>query len=226
MSTSAMRVDHPVADGGDDALGERLARARPPLRVHDVVALAPALDELGDQLGRVLQIAVDHDHRIAARGLEAGDRRHRLAEPAREAQHLHARVLVAQLEDQLLGAVRAGIDAEDQLPLQADPSSTSLRRSYTWRDVVLLVVGGDDDAEHRASSGRSVRRRSSAADAHGSANGEHVRPRIPNGSLQPCAGSRSRHAASPRGAALMSSLDLASSAAPCEVPRSAGDCAA
>src|SRR5207248_2573002 len=70
----------PVADGGDDALGDSLARACPPLCIHDVVALAPAHDQLGDQLGRVLQIAVDHHHRIAARGIEPGDRRHWLTE--------------------------------------------------------------------------------------------------------------------------------------------------
>src|SRR5438552_2943865 len=79
-------LDRPVAEGSDGALGKRLACACPPLCVDDVISLAPSRDELGNQLWRVLQIAVDHDYGVAPRGLEPGNRRHRLAEPARETQ--------------------------------------------------------------------------------------------------------------------------------------------
>ena len=40
--------DHPVAEGRDDALRDRLAGTGAPLCVDDVVALAPAHEQLGD----------------------------------------------------------------------------------------------------------------------------------------------------------------------------------
>ena len=91
--------DDPVAERRDDALGQRLALARPALRIDDVVALAPAADELRDQLRRILEVAVDHDDGVAGGGLEPGERGHRLAEASREAQHLHARIALAERQD-------------------------------------------------------------------------------------------------------------------------------
>ncbi len=139
--------DHPIADVRDDPLGQRLAGARAPLGVDDLVAVAPARDQLGDQLGRILQVAVDNDDRVARRGLEPRDRRHRLTEPSRKAQHLDAGVLLAKGDDQLLGAVGGGIDAEDQLPLEPKTVEHSAQALIRAPDVGLLVVGGDDDAD-------------------------------------------------------------------------------
>ena len=110
ISTSAMRSITRYPTRGDDALGQRLPLTRAALRVDDLEALAPARDHVGDQLRRVLEVAVDHDHGVAAAASMPGQRRRRLAEAAREAQHLHARVACAELEDQLLGAVRRGVD--------------------------------------------------------------------------------------------------------------------
>ena len=115
--------------------GQRLALAGAALGVDDVEALAPALDELGDQLGRVLEVAVDHDDGVAARRLQPGDRRHRLAEAPREAQHLDARVALAQRQDQLLGAVGRGIDAEDQLPRSSEAVEHARRRLVYTRSI-------------------------------------------------------------------------------------------
>ena len=79
------------ARGGE--LEARLALALAALGDHDVGALAPALDQLGDQLRRVLEVAVDHHHRVPARVVEAGGERHLVAERAREVEHADARVV-------------------------------------------------------------------------------------------------------------------------------------
>ena len=122
--------DYAVAERRDDPLGQRLPLPGPPLGVDDVVALLPARDELGDQLRGILQVAVDHDDGIAAGGLQAGERGHRLPKAPGEAQRLHAPIALAQVEDQLLGAVGAGIDAEDDLPAQPETVEHALSRRY------------------------------------------------------------------------------------------------
>ncbi len=78
------------ARGGE--LHARLALPHAPLGDDDVRAVAPASDQLGDQLGRVLEVAVEHHHRVADRVVEAGGDRHLVAERPREVQHAHARV--------------------------------------------------------------------------------------------------------------------------------------
>jgi hypothetical protein len=45
-----------------------------PRRVHDVVAFAPFFEKLLDQLGRVLQVAVHQNRRVAAADVEPGGR--------------------------------------------------------------------------------------------------------------------------------------------------------
>ena len=53
------------------------------LGVDHVEPAAPAGDQVGDHLGRVLQVGVDHDHRVAARVVEPGGDGDFLAEVAR-----------------------------------------------------------------------------------------------------------------------------------------------
>ncbi len=58
-------VDHRVADLGDRALDDRLARPAAALGVDDVVAVTPLGEHLDEQLGRVLEVAVHHDDGVA-----------------------------------------------------------------------------------------------------------------------------------------------------------------
>src|SRR5690606_28322014 len=60
---------------------------------HHVVALAPLRDELRNQLGWVLQITVDRNHRLARRMREPRRQRDVLAEVAREPDDLDAGIL-------------------------------------------------------------------------------------------------------------------------------------
>jgi len=58
--------------------------ARAARRIDDVVARAPLLDERGDEFGRVLQIAVHQDDRIAKRRIQSRRRGELMAEVSRE----------------------------------------------------------------------------------------------------------------------------------------------
>jgi hypothetical protein len=57
------------------------------------VALAPAGQELGDDLGGILEVAVHGDHRGAAGQVEAGAERRLVAEIAAEVDRDHLAVL-------------------------------------------------------------------------------------------------------------------------------------
>ncbi len=172
-------LDQAVPERGDDALRQRLALAAAPLRVDDLETLPPALDQLPDQLGRVLKVAIDHHDRVAGGGLHPAQGRHRLADPAREAQHLDPPVALSQLGDPQLGAVGARVDGEDQLPVQTEGLDHLAQPLVHAGDVVLLVVGGNDDAEQLSAA--------VAAHLPSASTGRlsTVRPRIPNGSLMP-----------------------------------------
>ena len=126
--------------------------------------------------------------------LHAGDRRHRLAEAAREAQHLHARVALAQRQDQLLGAIGARIDAEDQLPLEVQLAEHLAQALVDALDVVLLVVGGDHDAQHS---------RCDAARTSGGCPARAVKALTASSGVRARSGRGSRTAAGPRARAAL-----------------------
>ena len=60
--------------------------------VDDVGAVLPRRDHVRDQLGRVLEVGVEHRDGVAARVLEAGGERRLVAEVAREVDDAQARV--------------------------------------------------------------------------------------------------------------------------------------
>ncbi len=85
-------ADGAVEHGGGEQLEARLAGTFSPLRVDHLGALTPPRDEVGDDLGRVLQVGVDDDHGVAAGVVQAGGDGDLVAEVAREVDHAHARV--------------------------------------------------------------------------------------------------------------------------------------
>ena len=56
---------------------------------HVIAVIEPMADELVDQIGRMLAVAVDEQHRAVARMFEAGEQGGFLAEIARQRNHLH-----------------------------------------------------------------------------------------------------------------------------------------
>ena len=66
---------HAVHRPGGDSSPPRIL-ARTPHAADVVVARVHCGEELGDLLGRILQIGVERDHALAARAIETGDDRH------------------------------------------------------------------------------------------------------------------------------------------------------
>ena len=145
--------DQPVPDRGDHALDQRLALPAPALRIDDVITLPPPDDELGDQLRRVLEIAIDDHDRVTGGGFHPGDRCHWLTEATREAEQLDAWIPRVKRQDQLFGPVRRRIDAEDQLPFDAQTVENGTQPLVDAMDVRLLVVSRHDDAQLGAAHG-------------------------------------------------------------------------
>jgi hypothetical protein len=74
-------VDEPVKQPGVEALEQ--SRSRPILAngVNDVGPLFEFRDQYGDQLGRVLQVAIEHDDSVGVAVIHARDQRHLVTEP-------------------------------------------------------------------------------------------------------------------------------------------------
>ncbi len=112
----------PIDQAIEDFAGERYQRALDPLlanTIDDRVALFPALHEVDDELGRVLQIAVDLNCRVATRLQVAGEDAALEAEVAREAKHAHARVTRREARQLREGGVGRMVVGEDVLPVVA-----------------------------------------------------------------------------------------------------------
>ena len=88
-------VEAAVEPGCGRPLESRLAVALLAHRVDDVVALAPARGELEHDLGRILQVGVEHDHRVARGDVDAGGERDLVAEVPRQPDELEARSFCA-----------------------------------------------------------------------------------------------------------------------------------
>ena len=85
-STCASRPMIRVEPARGRELQARLAAARRGAWRRRCRRPRASADQLGDQLGRVLEVAVDHHHRVAAGVVEARGDRHLVAERAREVQ--------------------------------------------------------------------------------------------------------------------------------------------
>ena len=92
-----------------------------PQRDHDVVARAPLRDQFGDHFGRVLQVGVDGHGSVAAHVVEPAGQRDLLAEIARQADDLDARIGMAQRHELGEGFVGAAVIDEDHLGRQREP---------------------------------------------------------------------------------------------------------
>ena len=106
--------DAPVKPLGGGDLEAALAPAFVADGVHDLGAEAPLADQLGDQLGWVLEIGVDDDHRVAAGAVQPGGDRHLMAEVARQGDDADPRVGVGERRQLGVRAVgRTVVDVDD-----------------------------------------------------------------------------------------------------------------
>ena len=118
-------------------------------RVDQVVPLAERRDDLRDFLGRVLQVRVERDDPLSARGLEAGHDRGVLAEVPREGEHAQLRVDLPLLAEQLQRPVGRAVVHRHDLVRFADPVEHGEQPREERLDVRRLVEHRDHDRQPR-----------------------------------------------------------------------------
>ena len=111
-----------VGERGEEAVEEVVAGAESPVLlavrapcVDDVEPRQVDVDEPGDLLGRILQVAVHHDDDVPGGVVERGGQRRLVAEVPGEGQADDAGVGSGGGGDQLEGGVRAAVVDEDDL---------------------------------------------------------------------------------------------------------------
>jgi len=152
-----------VKDARRDDLERALARAPAARRVHDVVALTEFGEELSDQLGRILKVAVHQHDRVAAGGIEPGRRRDLMAEVARQRDHAQPRVVGGGSQQLGQRVVAAAVVDADELPRRRrlrEAAHDAANATQQLLDARALVVEWDDHAECRVGTAadRHVRR--------------------------------------------------------------------
>ena len=106
--------------------------------IHDVAAGAPVVEHARDQLGRILEVGVEHHDRVAAGMVETGGQRGLMAEVARQLNQAHAGIVRGELAELGLGAVgRAVIDEHE---LELEPVERAAHARVELLDRGLLVV--------------------------------------------------------------------------------------
>jgi len=147
---------HQAVEGrGGRLLGPGFAFPHATLGIGDVVALAPGGDEIGDDLGRVLEVGVDHHHRLRARRVvESGGQRDLLAEVPAEIEHADMRIFRLQFEHEGEGGIAGAVIDEDDFPGEADAVHDRREARMEGPQHFLLIIGRHDDGDRRRSLGR------------------------------------------------------------------------
>ena len=137
-------VEAPVEPGRRRALEPRLTVALVAHGVDDVVALTPARGELEHDLGRILQVGVEHDHRVARGQVDAGGQRDLVAEVPRQLDQLEPRVVLRRRRKQLVGAVSAPVVDDDRFGIADRRVHQLAEAGDEFVDDAFLVVCRDD----------------------------------------------------------------------------------
>src|SRR5207247_3580744 len=123
----------------------------------DLIALLPRLDELGQEVRRVLEVSrQEHQYPVAAGVNDAIEQRPERTEVPRIEYHLHPSVPGRQSAEDLGGVVGRAIVAEDVLVVVSRQLllDDRLDGAVTLVDVLFLVVAWRDDADEPPAVGR------------------------------------------------------------------------
>jgi hypothetical protein len=147
---------------------------------HHLEPLGPPLDQLRDQLRRILQVPVEQHHAPPGGEMHAGGDGRLVPEIPRQVDRLDPRIGGVQLADEPRGIVRAAVVDEKHLPRAARRLQRVAQAAVQLGQVVGLVVNRHHGGHHRR---REVPRR--AGQARGGAAGVrlrgcvHCHPRAP-----------------------------------------------
>ena len=147
-------VEELVEPGGGRELERGLALALLAHGVDHVCPLAPAGDHVRDQLGRVLQVGVEHRDDVSGGVLESGGERGLVAEVAREVDHAHAAVGGGDAVEQSGRGIVAAVVDDHELELVVGGGGARARDEFLHE--LLLVVDGRHDAQQRGRAKRGV----------------------------------------------------------------------
>ena len=136
-------VEHPV----EELVGHPHEQGRFPLdpaAVDHVVPFAPLGHELFDQLGRILEVAVQQHAGVLGRDLHAAAEGRLGAEVARMGDADDPFVAAGDGADDLLAVVRAVVVDEDDLVIDLELGKGILQALVHDRDGLVVLVAGDD----------------------------------------------------------------------------------
>ena len=141
-------IEQPVERVRRRELEWRLTVARHALAIRDVVALAPPLHHLRNDIGRILQIRVDEHHRIASRVLEPRGHGNLVAEVARQAHDANMRIRLLELLENARGAIAASVvDVDDLVVEVVQPRGHSAHATVRFLQHRFFIEAGHHDRE-------------------------------------------------------------------------------
>jgi hypothetical protein len=124
---------------------QAVVAARHPLAVDDRGAALPAVDETGDQGGRVLQIGVHQDDGVAGCISEAGRERDFLAEIAAERNCPEATVFRVKGAQSVKRAIGGAVIDEKDVPIDIDAGKHGAQALDQRIEAGFLVEHRNDD---------------------------------------------------------------------------------
>src|SRR5690606_16475611 len=141
------RPDQAVEGRSRRPLEERLALALAAHAVDHVEAAAGLLEHLRHDLGRILEIGVEHDDPVALGSIEPGGDRDLMPEVPRERDELVAALALAHRhEERARPVLRAVVDEHDlpRVPDGRQPPEELPETALELRNRLFLVVDGND----------------------------------------------------------------------------------
>ena len=140
-------VEELVVPGGCRTLEPRGIARRIAYRLHDIVSLVPVLQQFGNELGRMLHVAVHRDDDIAVRVVEAAGQRELVAVIACEQHRLDACVFTLELREDGAALVARSVVDKDDFPVKVKTCHRLADGFVEMMQIVLLVVDGYDDGQ-------------------------------------------------------------------------------
>ena len=141
-------IHESIEGAGRPTFERSLAAASDAHAVGDIGAVVPEIEHVGDNLGRILQIGVDHDDSVPRGMLQACGNGDLVAKVARQDEHPYAHISLPDLAQKFQRGVAAAVVDVDDLEVEFGdcvngPDETTVHLA----NDLFLVEAGDDDGQ-------------------------------------------------------------------------------